>query len=222
MAHYRKPVGAAATLNTAVFAVEAVAGVKAQSLSLLVDSVHNLSDEIALVFLFLAFVLPLAMSSALQRWANLLNSVGLITVCGFVVWEAIQRVVHPLPIVGSVPIAVGLLAAAGNWGVARLLLKPSVRNPAIRLAYLHNMGDVLVSLAPVAAGILIALSGRFLFDPLVALGVASWIVWSTARDVMQSRDELIWPAELVCGHAPEEQRISTYLPASSVSGGRQR
>lgn len=207
MAHYRKPVAAAAALNTAVFAVEAVAGVKAQSLSLIVDSVHNLSDEIALLFLFLAFVLPLTMSRALQRWANLLNSVGLIAVCGFVVWEAIRRVVHPLPVLGSVPIAVGLLAAAGNWGVAKLLLKPSVRNPAIRLAYLHNMGDVLVSLAPVAAGVFIALTGRFLFDPIVALCVASWIVWSTARDVIQSRAELIWPSELVCGHGPEEHGL---------------
>ena len=203
MAHYRKPVAAAAALNTAICAVEGVAGMKAQSLSLIVDSIHNLSDEIALIFLFLAFVLPLTLSKALQRWANLLNSVGLIAVCGFVVWEAIRRVGHPLPVLGSVPIAVGLLAAAGNWGVARLLLKPSRRNPAIRLAYLHNMGDVLVSLAPVAAGVFIALTGRFLFDPIVALCVASWIVWSTARDVIQSRDELIWPSELVCGRGPQ-------------------
>jgi len=189
---------------------------KAQSLSLIVDSIHNLSDEIALIFLFLAFVLPLTLSRALQRWANLLNSVGLIAVCGFVVWEAVERVLHPLPIPGIVPIAVGLLAAAGNWGVAQLLLKPSRRNPAIRLAYLHNMGDVLVSLAPVAAGVLIALTSRFLFDPIVALGVALWIVWSTSRDAMRSRDELIWPAELVCGHATEEQGISAFPPASAV------
>ena len=186
---------------------------RAQSLSLVVDSVHNLSDEIALLFLFLAFVLPLTLSKALQRWANVLNSIGLIAVCGFIVWEAVQRVVRPVPVLGTIPIAIGLLAAAGNWGVARLLLKPGAQNPAVRLAYLHNMGDVLVSLAPVAAGILIALTGRFPFDPIVALGVASWIVWSTARDVMRSRDELIWPAELVCGHAPEEQRIS-YPPVS--------
>jgi len=207
MAHYRKPVAAAAALNTAVFAVEAFAGVKAQSLSLIVDSVHNLSDEIALVFLFLAFVLPLTLSKTLQRWANVLNSIGLIAVCGFIVWEAIQRVAHPVPVLGTIPIAIGLLAAAGNWGVARLLLKPSVQNPAIRLAYLHNMGDVLVSLAPAVAGVFIALTGRSLFDPIVAVCVASWIVWSTARDVLQSRDELIWPSELVCGHGPEEHGL---------------
>ena len=207
MAHHRKPVAAAAALNTAVFAAEAVAGVKAQSLSLIVDSVHNLSDEIALLFLFLAFVLPLTLSKAMQRWANVLNSIGLIAVCGVIVWEAVQRVARPVPVLGTIPIAIGLLAAAGNWGVARLLLKPSVQNPAIRLAYLHNMGDVLVSLAPAVAGVFIALTGRSLFDPIVAVCVASWIVWSTARDVLQSRDELIWPSELVCGHGPEEHGL---------------
>jgi cation diffusion facilitator family transporter len=209
MAHYRKAVGAAAALNTAVFVAEAVAGLKAQSLSLIVDSAHNLSDEIALVFLFLAFVMPLASSSTLQRWANILNSVGLAVVCGLVVWQAFERLIHPVPVFGLIPIVFGFFAAVGNWGVARLLLEPSVRNPAIRLAYLHNMGDVFVSLAPVAAGCLIALTGRFYFDPLVALLVASWILWSTGREVMQSRDQLIWPAQLVCGHGPENKNPST-------------
>jgi cobalt-zinc-cadmium efflux system protein len=56
---------------------------------------------------------------------------------------------NPVPVQGAVPIVVGLAAAAANWGVARLLLEPSRKNAAIRLAYLHNLGDVWVSLAPV-------------------------------------------------------------------------
>jgi Co/Zn/Cd efflux system component len=60
MAHYRKPLAAAVALNSAVFVGEAVAGFQANSLGLLMDSVHNLSDEVALVFLYLAFVLSAA------------------------------------------------------------------------------------------------------------------------------------------------------------------
>jgi cobalt-zinc-cadmium efflux system protein len=191
-------------LNTAIFVVEAVAGLKAQSLSLMMDSVHNLSDEVALLFVFLAFVLPLTLSSALQRWANLLNSVGLVAISSLMVWQAVERLVHPVPVLGSVPIAIGLLAAASNWGVARLLWEPSRRNPTIRLAYLHNLGDVLVSLAPVAAGSLIALTGRSFFDPLLALVIAVWLLWTTALEVLQSREELIWPEQLVCEHDRDE------------------
>ena len=60
MAHYRKPLAAAVGLNTAIIIGEAVAGWQANSLSLLMDSIHNLSDEMALVFVFLAFLLPTA------------------------------------------------------------------------------------------------------------------------------------------------------------------
>lgn len=205
MAHYRRPVGAALLLNTVIFGVEVVAGLRAQSLSLMMDAVHNLSDEAALLFLFLAFVLPLTLSPALQRWANLLNSVGLIVVSGLVVQQAVERLFHPVPVVGLASIAVGLLAAAANWGVARLLVKPSRQNSAIRLAYLHNMGDVLVSLAPVAAGLLVVLTGHCVFDPLIALVIAAWIIWSTALEVLRSREELINPEQLVCGHDGEER-----------------
>jgi Cation efflux family len=63
---------------------------------------------------------------------------------------------------------IGIAAALANWGVARLLWKPSQNNAAIRLAYIHNIGDVWVSLAPVLAGALLILTGYPVFDPLMA------------------------------------------------------
>ena len=145
MAHHRKSVAAAAALNTAIFVVEAIAGFQAHSLSLIMDSIHNFSDELALLFLLLAFVLPRGVSRTLLRSANLFNSVGLVLVSGLLLWQAIERLFHPVPVAGMVPIVIGLAAAAANWGVARLLLAPSRNNAAIRLAYIHNMGDVYVS-----------------------------------------------------------------------------
>src|SRR5260221_11488631 len=124
MAHYRRPLAAAAALNTAIFVVEAVAGFKADSLSLIMDSVHNLSDEMALVFLYLAFVLPHGVSRHLLRTANVFNSVGLLLVSGLLLCQAAVRVLHPPPVDGSIAIVVGLLPAAANWGLARLLPAP--------------------------------------------------------------------------------------------------
>jgi cobalt-zinc-cadmium efflux system protein len=100
---------------------------------------------------------------------------------------------------------VGLCAAAANWGVARFLLRPSRNNPAIRLAYLHNLGDVYVSLAPVAAGVLVMLTGESFFDALVALTIGLWLIVSTVREVMSSREELVWPQKITCGHPDDEQ-----------------
>jgi cation diffusion facilitator family transporter len=206
MAHYRKPLAAAAALNTAIFVVEAVAGFQSDSLSLLMDSVHNLSDEMALVFLYLAFVMPHGISRHLLRSANVFNSVGLLVVSGLLLWQAVERMLHPASVVGGVAIVVGLLAAAANWGVARLLVAPGRRNAAIRLAYLHNIGDVYVSLAPVVAGLLVTVTGYSIFDPLIAAGIAVWIIISTV-EVFASSEELIWPERIVCGHSDEEGPI---------------
>lgn len=200
MSHYRRAVGAAVLLNAAIFTVEAAAGYQAHSLSLLTDSVHNFSDELALAALWLAFYVAQGPSRTLLRAANLCNSVGLIGVSAFLLWQAVERFVHPVPVQGLVPIAIGLSAAAANWAVARLLFAPGEHNAAIRLAYIHNLGDVWVSLAPVLAGLLLVVTGRSIFDPIVASLVAIWFMTSTGREVISSSDELIWPEKIVCCH----------------------
>jgi cobalt-zinc-cadmium efflux system protein len=177
------------------------------------DSVHNLSDEMALVFLYLAFVLPHGISRHLLRSANVFNSVGLILVSGLLLWQAAERILHPAAVVGSIAVVVGLLAAAANWGVARLLLAPSRNNAAIRLAYIHNIGDVYVSLAPVAAGLLVSLTGYSIFDPLIAACIAGWIILSTVREVFASSEELIWPEKIVCGHSDHEEEAIDAAPS---------
>ena len=200
MAHYRKPLAAAVALNSAIFLVEAFAGFQANSLSLIMDSVHNLSDELALVFLYLAFVLPLGLSRNLLRSANVFNSIGIVVLSALLLWQATVRFLNPAPVWGGVTIVIGLLAALGNWGVARLLRNPGRDNPEIRLAYIHNLGDIQVSLAPVLSGLLVIATGYSSFDPLIAAGVALWLIVSTLREVIGSRNELISPEKLGCGH----------------------
>jgi cation diffusion facilitator family transporter len=204
MAHYRKPLAAAVALNTAVFVVEAGAGLQAQSLSLIMDSVHNLSDEMALVFLYLAFILSQGVSRNLLRSANIFNSVGLVAVSALLLWQVVERLLHPVTVQGIIPIVVGIAAAAANWGVARLLFKPGRNNAAIRLAYVHNLGDVWVSLAPVTAGLFVSVTGYSVFDPLIAGAVAVWFIVSTGREVFASHDELIWPEKIICGHSDHD------------------
>lgn len=205
MAHYRKSVAAAVGLNTGIFIVEAVAGYQASSLSLIMDSLHNLSDELALICIYLAFIVARGPSQKLLRSANVFNSVGLIAVSGLLLWQVVERMLNPVPVHGMVPVIVGLAAAAANWGVARLLLQPSKDNAAIRLAYIHNLGDVWVSLAPVLAGVLLIVTGYSFFDPLIAGAVALWIIVSTGREVLESHEDLIWPEKIVCCHPDHDE-----------------
>ena len=204
MAHYRKPLAAAVALNSAIFVVEAIAGFQAQSLSLVMDSIHNLSDEMALVFLYLAFILSQGVSRNLLRSANLFNSLGLVAISGLLLWQAIERSLNPVPVQGIVPIVVGFGAALANWGVARLLWAPGRHNAAVRLAYIHNIGDVYVSLAPIAAGLLVSFGGLSVFDSIVAGVIAVWFIVSTLMEVFASHKELIWPEKIICGHSDDE------------------
>lgn len=194
-------------INTAIFVVEGIAGYQASSLSLLMDSVHNLSDELALVCLYAAFLVTTGPSQRLLRAGNLFNSVGLIAVSGLLLWQVGERLFNPVPVQGVVPMVVGLAAAAANWSVARLLLEPSQNNAAIRLAYIHNLSDVWVSLAPVAAGLLLLVTGYPIFDPIIAGAVALWIIFTTGREVLESHDELIWPEKIICCHTDHDQPV---------------
>ena len=192
--------GVALALNTVALVAEVGAGIPSRSLSLVMDGVHNVSDEIALALLVLAYSLRIGLSGRLLRSANLFNSAGLLAISAFLVWQVIERLYRPQAIVGLVPIVVGLTAAAANWGVARALREASKEDAAIRLAYVHNLGDTLVSLAPVLAGALTVATGSGLVDPLVALAIAAAIIVPTVRAIAGSHDELLWPENVACGH----------------------
>ena len=200
MAHLRKPLAVALGLNTAVLAVETFGTFEANSLSLATDAIHNLSDETGLAFLLLAYTLRAGLSSNFLRTANVFNSLGLLLISGLVVWQALDRLFHPQPVLGIVPIVAGLLAAAGNWGVARSLREPSKEDVAIRLAYVHNLGDFFVSLAPVAAGLATLVWGTPLFDSVIAMGIAVFIIATTLKAVRGSEVALLWPENVDCGH----------------------
>lgn len=200
MAHLRKPLAIAVALNTGITVIEAIAGLRANSLSLVMDAIHNLSDELALVFLLLA-VLQSRPARRLVQAANGLNTIGLLVVSVLPLWQAFERLIHPQPVLGVVPIVVGVLASLGNLGVAQLLKKPAQGAPAIHLAYVHNRGDALVSLAPVVAGFGVMVFRTPLWDPLVALVIGAAILIPTLQTLMSARQELFWPEGLSCGPA---------------------
>ena len=121
MAHRRPPLIRALQFNTAVLVVEIAAGISANSFSLIMDGVHNLSDEVALLLLVFAYTFRAGLSGRLLRYANLFNSVGLLAICAFLVLRVVERLSYPVEVFGLVPIVAGFIGALGNWGVAKVL-----------------------------------------------------------------------------------------------------
>src|SRR5438105_15036976 len=109
MSHRRPPLVRALQLNTAVLVVEIAAGIGANSFSLIMDGVHNLSDEVALVLLVLAYTLRTGLSGKLLRYANLFNSIVLLPICGFLVWRVVDRLASTVQVPGTVRIVEGFI-----------------------------------------------------------------------------------------------------------------
>ncbi|MFT8719313.1 MAG: cation diffusion facilitator family transporter [Acetobacter sp.] len=181
-------------LNSAYLIVEAIWGVMANSLALMADAGHNLSDVLALGAAWLAHVL--AKRSPSQRYtyglrrssilAALSNAVILLLVTGGIIWEAILRLIYPAETIsGQIVLGIAGLGILVNGGTALLLMKGQKNDLNIRGAFLHMATDALASFAVVVAGLLIMLTGLQWLDPAISLALSALIVlatWSLLRD----------------------------------------
>lgn len=180
-------------LNLAFVLVEAGFGVLADSMSLLADAGHNLSDVLALALAWGASVLArrepsrrftygLRSSSIL---AALLNATLLLLVTGAIAWEAIQRLLDPVEVASKTVIWVALLGIVVNTASAVLFARNRKHDLNVRSAFLHMAADAGVSLGVVVAGAGILFTGWLWLDPLVGLVIAAVIVvgtWGLLRE----------------------------------------
>jgi cobalt-zinc-cadmium efflux system protein len=174
-------------LNVVFVAVEAWFGWQADSLALLADAGHNLSDVLGLVLAWLGLLF--ARSRPNERYtygrqrasilAALVNALVLLAVMGGMAWEAVQRFSDPLPIEGDTVIAVAAAGVVINGITAWLFMAGSRGDLNIRGAFLHMAGDALVSLGVVIAGILYLKTGWLWLDPLLSLVIAILILYAT-------------------------------------------
>jgi cobalt-zinc-cadmium efflux system protein len=184
------------TLNVGFVVAEVVFGFIANSMSLLADAGHNLSDVLGLVLAWAASMMARRAASPRFTYglkkapilAALANSLLLLIAVGAIGGEAIRRLFHPSVTQGGV---VTLVAAAGIVinGLTALLFSGGRRSDInISAAYLHMAGDALVSVAVVIAGLAIIWTGQQWIDPAMSLAVAVIILW-TSIDLLK---ESVW------------------------------
>lgn len=192
-ANYGRAFAVGITLNTLFIIIEVIYGLKANSLSLLADAGHNASDVLGLVVAWVAvwltkrkpntrYTYGLQSSSIL---AALANAVFLLVAIGGIVWEALQRLSHPEPIMGYTVMIVAAIGILINGFTALLFMKGSKGDLNIRGAFLHMATDAAVSLGVVISGLVILNTGWLWLDPVVSITIALVIVvgtWSLLRD----------------------------------------
>src|SRR4051812_25324229 len=121
MANIKRSLSIAIAINFSISLIEATTGFIAHSNSLTMDCIHNFSDVLALIFLRLWCTVSITGSRNFERLANLFNSLGIICVCSFGIWQSIDRTLQPKASTAIVSLVTGLLVLLGNGLAAKVL-----------------------------------------------------------------------------------------------------
>ena len=120
-----------------------------------------------------------------------INGSTLVAICGFIIWEAIQRFQNPQPILAVPMLVVAVLGLAANLFSARILHRGKSKDINIRAAYLHLIFDALGSVGAIMSGLLIWLWGVYWIDTITSLLIVILILAGTWKMILDSIKMLI-------------------------------
>lgn len=185
-------------LTLIILIAELAGGLLANSLALLSDAGHVVTDIFALGLAWFATVQADRLPNARKTFgyhrvgilAAMVNAVTLIVIAFAILLEAVQRFQHPEPVQPLI-----MFVAAGIGIVINLIigfgLKKEANNLNVRAAMLHVFGDVGVSAGVIVAGIIILLTGWTIVDPLLSVGIAVLIAVGAWRILRETTDILL-------------------------------
>ena len=189
----------AIVINGGIVAFEMVFGLLIQSMALISDAVHNLSDIAAMGFSYWAEKVSGRPANERKTYgyhkiefiAAFVNSLVLSVAIAFILWEALGRLAAPPAIPGREMLWVAVIAFAGNGAAALLLQKLSSRNLNMKSAWLHSFQDALFSLGVIVGAALIMLFGWNIIDPMLSIAISLFILREIYRIVRQAVDSLL-------------------------------
>lgn len=186
-------------LTLAFVFIEAGAGYFANSLALLTDAAHNLTDVIALGLSWFAIRLTSQPANARQTYGYhragilvaLLNSTTLVLISIGIFYEAYQRFLSPPDVQSSILIGVGLIAVVINLVTALLVHRGSESDLNLRSAFVHLMGDVISTVGAVMAGVIMYFTNANWLDPLVSVLIGFLILYNAWGILRETIDILL-------------------------------
>ncbi len=186
-------------LNLVIFVVEFISGLFSNSLALVTDAFHNLTDFSTATISFAAHRIGKRGADSrrtfgyqrVEIFAAVLNVTILFAVAVVVFIKAYSRFRRPAPVNGGTLFIVSLIALVINAVAAWLLKKPSARNLNVRSAFLHQITDVASSGGAMVAGLLVLWKGWTLSDSVVSILIGAFIIRSGWRILKESTNILM-------------------------------
>lgn len=198
--------GLAVLLNVGITLAQAIGGIISGSMALLSDAAHNFSDVLSLVISYIANILAKREATEKHTFgfrrseilSAFINSATLIIISVIIVFEAIQRLVNPVPVSANLVIYLAVAGILVNGLSVIFIRNDSHENMNMKSAYLHLFGDMLTSIAVLAGGLAMKYLHWLWTDSVFSIAIAiyllymSWgIVRSSLRIIMQFTPEEI-------------------------------
>jgi cobalt-zinc-cadmium efflux system protein len=186
-------------LTLAFVFIEAGAGIFANSLALLTDAVHNLTDVIALGMSWVAVWLTAQPANSRKTYGYhragilvaFINSTTLVLIALGIFYEAYHRFLSPSKVQSGILIGVGLIAVVVNFVTALMVKRGSEHDLNLRSAFVHLMGDVLSTIGAVIAGVLIYFTNANWLDPFVSVLIGFLILYNAWGILHETVDILL-------------------------------
>ena len=185
----------AIVLNALIFIIEFVGGLFTNSLALISDSLHNLSDFFALILSYIASKVVLWKSNSeksygyvrIEIFVAFINAMALVLIGIYIVYEGLQRFSHPEPVIGGWMFLIAFIGLIVNTAAALLLKTHAHHDLNMKSAYLHLLTDAIESLAVVIGAGIIAWKNWRLLDPLISIAIGLFIIksaWSIVAETI--------------------------------------
>lgn len=189
---HERPLWWALALIALFAGVEVVAAYATNSLALLSDAVHMVTDAFALCVALVAVRLgrrpPDARRSfgyvRAEAMGALLNGLLLFALSAYILWESVERFMQPPAVASIGMLVVGVAGLVVNLVAMQLLRAGSEENLNVKGAYLEVWADMLGSLGVIAAALIIHFTGWRLADPVIAAAIGLWVLpraWTLVR-----------------------------------------
>jgi len=181
------------SITLLMMVAEVIGGLLSNSLALLSDAGHMLTDNLALLLSFFAMTfasLPATDRKTfgfyrLEILAAFVNGIVLVLISLYIIYHAYLRMIHPQPVQGMLMLAIAVIGLVANIIGALFLFKHSHTSLNIRGAYLHIVGDALSSVGVVIGGVIILYTGWYLIDPILSIMISLVIIfgaWSLVKE----------------------------------------
>jgi cobalt-zinc-cadmium efflux system protein len=189
-------VGAVAATLLLVVA-ELLGGYLGHSISLVSDALHNLSDVPTMLISWIAVHWAARPADHERTYgyqragilAAFTNAILLVLVSLGLFYEAFERFLHPVSVHENWMIGVSLLALAINGGITLALVR-SRRDLNLRSLLIHNFGDAISNIGILAGAFAIRMTGAQWLDPLLGVGIAAMVLWST-KSLLQEAGNIL-------------------------------